>query len=56
MLSNKITVIPVVFGALGIVPKTREKKLGELKIRRSETVKTTALLRSAKILRIVQET
>ena len=53
----KVTVIPIVFGALGIVPKGLGKRLGELEIRgRIETILTTALLQSTRILRRVLET
>ena len=53
----RVTVIPIVIGALGMVPKCSEERLDELKFRgRIETIKTTALLRSAKILRKVMGT
>ena len=53
----RVTVIPVVFGALGMVPKVLDKGLKELGIRgRIETIQTTALLRMAEILRRVPET
>ena len=53
----RVTVIPLVIGALGTVPKGLERGLVELEIReRIETIETTALLRSARILRRVQET
>ena len=53
----KVTVIPVVIGALGTTPKMLSKGLEELKIRgRTGTIQTTALLRSARILRRVLET
>ena len=53
----KVTDIPIVIGALGTVTKTLIKGLEDLEIReRVETIQTTALLRSAKILRRVQET
>ena len=43
----KVTVIPIVIGALGTAPKGLERGLEELEIRgRIETVQTTALLRS----------
>ena len=49
--------IPIVIGALGMVPKGLERSLEELEIRgRIETIQTTALLRSARILRRVLET
>ena len=49
----KVTVIPIVIGALGTV--TKELKDLETR-RRVETIQTTALLRSTKILRKVMET
>ena len=49
--------IPIVIGALGIVPKVSERGVEEFEIReRIEAVQTTALLRSSRILRRVQET
>ena len=53
----KVTVIPIVIGALGTMPKGLVKKLEELKIGgRAETIPTTSLLRPARILRRVLET
>ena len=52
----KVTVIRILVGALGMVPKGLEGRLEELEIRRIETIQTTALLKSAKILRRVLET
>ena len=53
----RVKVIPIVIGALGTIPKGLEKSLDELEIRgRIETIQTTALLRSAGILRRVLET
>ena len=50
----KVTVIPVVIGALGTVTK---ELVEDWEIRgREETIQTTALLRSAGILRRVLET
>ena len=47
----------MVIGALGTIPRGLEISLGELEIRgRIETIQTTALLRSARILRRVLET
>ena len=47
-----VTVVPIMVGALGTVPKGLEKRLEELEIRRRiEPIQTTALLRSARILR-----
>ena len=52
-----VTVIPIVIGALGIVPKVLKKRPGELKkIGRIDTIQITALLRLARILRSVLET
>ena len=53
----KVTIIPIVIGALGTVPKGLVQGLEDLEITgRVETVQTTALLRSARILRRVLET
>ena len=53
----KMTVIPIVIGTLGTIPKSFVKGLEDLKIRgQEETIQTTALLRSARILRRVLET
>ena len=53
----KVTMIPIVVGVLGTVPKSLERRLEELKIkRRIETIQTTALLRLNRILRRVLET
>ena len=53
----KVTVIPIVIGALGTVTKGLIKELEDLEIRRQvETIQMTALLRSARILRRVLET
>ena len=50
----KVTVIPIVIGALSTVTKGLVPGLGYLEIReRVETIQTTALLRSARILRRV---
>ena len=52
----KVTIIPIVIGALGAITKGLVKGLEDLEITgQMETVQTTALLRSARILR-VQET
>ena len=58
MLENiKVMVMPIVFGVLGTVTKGLVQGLEDLEIRgRVETIQTTALLRSARILRRVQET
>ena len=53
----KVTIIPIVIGALGTVTKGLVQGLGDLEIRgRVETIQTTALLGSARILRRVLET
>ena len=53
----KVTVIPIVIGALGTVTKGLVRGLEEFKITgRVETIQTTALLRSTRILRRVLET
>ena len=50
-------VIPIVIGAFGTVTKGLYKELEDLEVRgRVETIKTTALLKMARILRRVQET
>ena len=55
--STKVTVVVILLTALGTVFKGLVKGLEELEIRRSlETIQTTALLRSVKILRRVLET
>ena len=53
----KVTFIPIVIGALGTVTKGLVKGLENLEIRgRVETIQTTALLGSARILRRMLET
>ena len=53
----KLTVIPIVISALGTIPKRLVKGLEDKEIRgKMETIQITALLRTAKILRRVQET
>ena len=51
----KVTVIPVVVGALETVSKNQVKRL-EKKQKNIETIQTTALLKSVKILKRVLET
>ena len=52
----KVTVLPIVIGALGTVTKRLVQWMEDLEIRgRMETIQTTALLRSARILRRVRE-
>ena len=53
----KVTVIPIAIGALGTVIKGLIQGLEDLNIRgQMETIQTTALLRSARILRRFLET
>ena len=53
----KVTIIPIVIGALCIVTKGLVQGLEDLKIRRRvETIQTAALLKKARILRRVLET
>ncbi len=53
----KVSLIPIVIGAFGIVTKGLLKGLEDLEIgRRVETIQTTALLRTARILRRALET
>ena len=53
----QVTIIPIVIGAFGTVTKGLLKGLEDLEVGgRVETIQTTALLRTARILRRVQET
>ena len=53
----KVTFMPIIIGALGTVTKGLIKGLEDLEIKgRVETIQTTALLRSVRILRRVLET
>ena len=53
----KVTIVPLVTGALSTVNKGLLKGLEDLEVGgRVETIKTTALLRTARILRRVRET
>ena len=53
----KVTIVPIVIGALGTVTKGLLKGLEDLEVSgRVETIQTTALLRTARILRRVLET
>ena len=53
----KVTVVPIVIGALNTVTKGLVQGLGDLEITgREETIQTTVLLRSAGILRRILET
>ena len=57
LLKMKVTIVPIVIGALGTVTKGLLKGLEDLEFgRRVETIQTTALLRTARILRRVLET
>ena len=52
----KVTIMPIVIGALGTITKGLLKGLEDLEIGgRVETIQTTALLRTARILRRVLE-
>ena len=53
----KATIVPIVIGALGTIAKGLLKGLEDIEIGgRVETIQTTALLRTARILRRVLET
>ena len=53
----KLTIIPIVIGAIGIVTKGLLKGLEDMEVGgRVETIQTTALLRTARILRRVLQT
>ena len=53
----QLTIIPIVIGAFGTVTKGLLKGLEDLEVGgQEETIQTTALLRTARILRRVQET
>ena len=53
----KVTIVPIVIGALGTITKGLLKALEDLEIGwRVETIQTTALPRTARILRRVLET
>ena len=53
----KVTIVPIVIGALGTITKELLKGLEDLEVgERIETIQTTALLITARILRLVQET
>ena len=53
----QVTIIPIVIGAFGTVTKGLLKGLDELEVGgRVETIQTTALLKTARILRRVLET
>ena len=53
----KITVIPIVIGSLGTIPTGLVKGLEDVEIRgQGETIQTTALLRSTRILKRILQT
>ena len=53
----RVTIVPIVIGALGTVTKGLLKGLENLDVgRRVETIQTTELLKMARILRRVLET
>ena len=53
----KVTIVPILIGALGTITKGLLKDLEDLEVGgRVEAIQTTALLRTARILRRVQET
>ena len=53
----KVTILPIVIGAFGTITKGLLKGLEDLEIGgRVETIQTTALLRTARILRRILET
>ena len=53
----KVTIVPIVIGALGTITKGLLKGREDLEVGgRVETIQTTALLRMARILRRVLET
>ena len=53
----KVTIVSIVIGALGTITKGLLKGLGDLEVGgQVETIQTTALLRTARILRLVLET
>ena len=55
-LDMKVTVIPMIIGALGTIPKEMINGLEDLEIReRVETIQTTGLMRSVRILTRVLE-
>ena len=52
----KVTIIPIVIGAFGTVTKGLLKGMEDFEVRRRmETIQTTTLLRTARILRRVLE-
>ena len=54
--NKKVTVIPIVIGALRTVPKSLKDRLDQIGIRtKIDTMQTTALLNTARIVRKVLE-
>ena len=57
LCNMKVTIVPIVIGALGTITKGLLKGLEDLEVGgRVETIQTTALIRTARILRRVLET
>ena len=55
--NRQVTIMPIVIVAFGTVTKGLQKGMEDLEVgERVETVQTTSLLRTARILRMVQET
>ena len=55
--NTKVTIVPIVIGVLGTITKALLKGLEDLEVGgRVETIQTTALLRTTRILRRVLET
>ena len=53
----KVTIVPIVIGAFGTITKGLLKGLEDLEVGgRVETIQTTVLLKTARILRIILET
>ena len=48
----KVTLIPILFNVFSIIHKRLIKRLEDLEIREVETIQTTVLLGSARILRV----
>ena len=57
LLNMNVTIVPIVIGAVGTITKGLLKGKEDLEVGgRVETIQTTALLRTARILRRVLET
>ena len=57
LCNMKVSIVPILIGALGTVTEGLLKGLEDLEVGgRVETIQTTALLKTARILRRVQET